>query len=128
MRNVTIGTKDIGLKASLLALRFYKQEFGTDLISDYTKKFEQQIMEDILNFDADLFLQFVWAMNRAYVGRGNEFPGFEKWLDDIGEGVNFGDVGLVTAVQEEILDGFFRTNKPQPTKPTPKPANKQQPR
>ena len=37
MREISIGSKTIGLKATPLALLFYKQEFGHDLVGDLVK-------------------------------------------------------------------------------------------
>ena len=105
MRNIKLGTKDIGLKASPLALLFYKQEFKSDLIGDLVKM--AGLEKDMSRLDSVAVLQLVWAMNKAHNGMGKSFPGFEKWLDGL-DGVDFTDQEFMNAVIAEAEDGFFR--------------------
>jgi hypothetical protein len=103
MRTIQIGEKQIGLKATPLALVFYKQAFGTDLIGDLMKM--QKIEKDPSKLDVVFILQMAWAMAKAYEGVGKKFPDFTTWVAEL-EAFDFSDV--TTAVMEEAQDGFFR--------------------
>lgn len=111
MREVKIGDKIIGLKASPLALLFYKQEFGHDLAGDLIKL--RNVQEEPESFDALLFLQIAWAMAKAANGLNKQFPSFVAWLNEL-ESFDLTDVDTIQAIADEAVDGFFRTaNKPQ---------------
>ncbi len=103
MREITIGEKQIRVRATPLALLFYKQEFNTDLIGDLISM--QEMATDPSQFDALKFLQLIWAMAKADDAKG--FPSFEAWLADM-ESFDFADNDIMTAVVEEATDGFFR--------------------
>ena len=103
MREITIGEKIIRLRATPLALLFYKQEFNTDLIGDLISM--QEMASDPSQFDALKFLQLIWAMNKADKPEG--FPSFEAWLSGM-DSFDFADNDIMTAVVEEATDGFFR--------------------
>ena len=103
MREIQIGDKTIRVRATPLALLFYKQEFGADLIGDLISM--QEMASDPSQFDALKFLQLIWAMNKADDAKG--FPSFEAWLADL-ESFDFADNDIMTAVIEEATDGFFR--------------------
>ena len=60
MREITIGEKTIRVRATPLALLFYKQEFKSDLIGDLMSM--QNMANDPSQFDALKFLQLIWAM------------------------------------------------------------------
>lgn len=105
MRIVNIGGKEVGLKATPLALLFYRQEFKTDLIGDLLKM--QAIADDPSALDSVALLQIAWAMNKAAEGKGKTFPHFESWLDQF-EYVDFSDADTMTAIMDEAADGFFR--------------------
>jgi hypothetical protein len=105
MRTVNIGGKEVGLKATPLALLYYKQEFKTDLIGDLLKM--QEIADDPSALDSVALLQIAWAMNKAAEGKGKTFPHFESWLDQF-EYVDFSDADTMTAIMNEAADGFFR--------------------
>ena len=105
MRTVNIGGKQIGLKATPLALLYYKQEFKTDLIGDLLKM--QELANDPSALDSVAILQIAWAMNKAAEGKGKTFPHFESWLDQF-EYVDFSDADTMTAIMNEAADGFFR--------------------
>jgi|SRR5690554_3857117 len=105
MKNIKLGTKSLGLKASPLALLFYKQEFGADLVGDLIKM--SALEKDMSKLDTVVILQLVWAMNKANAGLGKSFPCFEKWLDNLDK-VDFTDQEFITAVIAEAEDGFFR--------------------
>ena len=105
MRRIKIGEKEIGLKATPLALLYYKQEFKTDLIGDLLKM--QKLAKDPSAPDSVALLQIAWAMNKAAEGKGKTFPHFESWLDQF-EYVDFSDADTMTAIMNEAADGFFR--------------------
>ena len=103
MREITIGEKTIRVRATPLALLFYKQEFNTDLIGDLISM--QEMASDPSQFDSIKMLQLIWAMNKADDAKG--FPSFEVWLSGL-DSFDFADADVMTAVVEEAADGFFR--------------------
>jgi hypothetical protein len=105
MRTIKISEKEIGLKASPLALLYYKQAFGSDLVGDLVKM--QDLEKDPSKIDSVVILQVAWAMNKAAEGKGKTFPHFESWLDQF-EYVDFSDADTMTAIMNEAADGFFR--------------------
>jgi hypothetical protein len=110
MREIKIGDKTIGLKATPLALLFYKQEFGHDLVGDLIKIKDMQ--ENPEQFDALLFLQLTWAMAKAANGLNKQFPSFTAWLSEL-ETFDVTDMEVIQIIADEAIDGFFRTaNKP----------------
>ena len=106
MREITIGEKTIRVRATPLALLFYKQEFNTDLIGDLISM--QEMATDPSQFDALKFLQLIWAMAKADDAKG--FPSFEGWLSNL-DSIDFADADIMTTVIEEATDGFFRGGK-----------------
>jgi len=98
MREIKIGEKTYGARATTLALLFYKQEFKADMISDFTKI-------DAKNYDTILILQMFWAMNKAY-NLPEKQLGFELWLETL-DGIDFGDVEMVKGILEEVAIGLF---------------------
>lgn len=146
MRIVKMGEKEIGLKASPLALLYYKQEFKTDLLGDLIKlsgnlakvggdliklaELAEKGNNDVNMNDLDLdaiaaeldtvaILKLVWAMNKASEGPGKPFPGFESWLEGL-EVFDLTDQTFIGMVMREAMDGFFRGGigaaKPRPAK------------
>lgn len=111
MQNITIGGKEIGLKATPLALLFYKQEFKSDLIGDLIKL--STLEKDLTKIDTVMILQLVWAMNKAYEGLGKAFPSFPKWLEEL-ESIDVTDREFINAVIAEAEDGFFRGARSKP--------------
>lgn len=105
MREIKIGDQTIRVRATPLALLFYRQEFKSDLIADLVKM--QKVDEDPSKFDAMVILQMVWAMAKADA-YGKEFPSFESWLAGL-DGIDLYDQAFITAVFEEAVDGFFRS-------------------
>jgi len=106
MTVITLGTQEIGLKASPLALLFYKQEFKSDLVGDLIK-FAGNIDKDLSKIDTVVLLQMMWAMAKAANGLGKAFPPFAKWLEGL-DGIDFTDLELMDAVIKEAENGFFR--------------------
>ena len=103
MREITISEKTIRVRATPLALLYYRQEFKTDLIGDLISM--QEMANDPSQFDSIKMLQLIWAMNKADKPEG--FPSFEGWLSNL-DSIDFGDGDMMTAAIEEAEDGFFR--------------------
>jgi hypothetical protein len=103
MRTIQIGEKQIGLRATPLALLFYKQAFGTDLVGDFVKM--KDIADDPSKLDSVFILQMTWAMAKANEGIGKQFPDFTTWVAGL-ETFDFSDVTPV--IMEEANNGFFR--------------------
>lgn len=103
MREITIGEKQIRLRATPLALLYYRQEFKADLVGDLISM--QEMASDPSRFDSIKVLQLIWAMNKADKPEG--FPSFEGWLGSF-DNIDFGDEDMMTAAIEEATDGFFR--------------------
>ena len=108
MKEITIGGKKIKVGGTPLALFFYRQEFNADLIGDFTA--QQEAKDDITKFDSVQVLQMIWAMNKTT--NPTNFPDFYSWLTSL-ESFDIGDEKMMTAVVEEIENGFFRGGKNQ---------------
>lgn len=106
MREITIGEKQIRVRATPLALLYYRQEFKADLVGDLISM--QEMASDPSQFDSIKMLQLIWAMNKADKPEG--FPSFEGWLSNL-DSIDFGDGDMMTAAIEEAEDGFFRGDK-----------------
>src|SRR5690554_6682134 len=67
MRKVKLGEKELELRASPLALLFYRQAFGKDLIADLVSLQSLQGLAkgDFSGLDTVLLLQIAYAMHRA---------------------------------------------------------------
>lgn len=105
MRIVTIDGKETRVRANPLALLYYRQEFGADLMGDMAKW--QGAGSDLGRFDSVVFLQLVWALAKAGSDKPAGFPDFAAWLGAL-ESFDFGDQALLAAVSAEATDGFFR--------------------
>ena len=103
MREITIGEKQIRVRATPLALLYYRQEFKADLVGDLISM--QEMASDPSRFDSIKMLQLIWAMNKA--DDAKNFPSFEGWLSNL-DSIDFADGDMMTAVIEEAEDGFFR--------------------
>jgi hypothetical protein len=106
MREITIGDKQLRVRATPLALLYYRQEFKADLIGDLISM--QDMTDDPSQFDAIKFLQLIWAMAKA--DSAKDFPSFVMWLATL-DGIDFADADTMAAVVEEATDGFFRGGK-----------------
>jgi len=104
MRTFQFANQEVRVRATPLALLYYKQEFRSDLVADMI--ILETFREDMSNFDSVLFLQLVWAMAKADAF-GQPFPPFIEWLGQL-EAVDFTDVQFLIGVLEEAADGFFR--------------------
>jgi hypothetical protein len=103
MREITIGEKTIRVRATPLALLYYRQEFKADLVGDLISM--QEMASDPSRFDSIKMLQLIWAMNKA--DDAKNFPSFEGWLGSF-DNIDFGDGEMLTEAIEEAADGFFR--------------------
>lgn len=137
MRELNIGEQTVRVRATPLALLYYKQEFKGDLISDLIKvtvsfkdiissatgkelanmtnvhqldlsKIDTNILESF-NFDAIALLKITWAMAKAN-SYGKEFLCFESWLNSF-EHINLFDKDFLAAALGEAANGFFRGAK-----------------
>jgi hypothetical protein len=109
MRTVKIGNKELGLRATPLALLYYKQAFDKDLIEDLVSFQNMAEIEngDFSGFDSVKILQICYAMNKAD-NFGKQFPDFEKWLSKL-DSIDLADQEFMLAIIEEATDGFFRS-------------------
>jgi hypothetical protein len=103
MIEITIGGQETRVRATPLALLFYKQEFNGDLVGDLIKL--EAIKKDPTAFDSITLLQITWAMAKA--DNPENFPSFYKWLETL-ESFDFTDTEMLTALMEEATAGFFR--------------------
>lgn len=104
MRTVLIGDKEVRVKATPLALYYYKKEFKADIVGDLIKVSEAE--KDPSKMDTVALLQITWAMNKTAEMR-KDFPGFEKWLEGF-DYVDILDDNFIEKVTEEAEEGFFR--------------------
>ena len=111
MRTIKIGEKEIGLKASPLALLYYRQAFNKDLIEDLVSFQDMAEIEngDFSGFDSVKILQICYAMNKTD-NFGKQFPDFETWLSKL-DSIDLADQEFMIAIIEEATDGFFRSAK-----------------
>lgn len=111
MRIVKLGTKEIELRATPLALLYYRQEFNADLMADFISLQSLARMDegDFSGLDTVKILQLVYAMNKA-AHMGKSFPKFEPWLTNI-EQLDFSDSRWMLGVIEEAQDGFLHSGK-----------------
>lgn len=109
MREIKIGNKEVKIKATPLALLFYKQEFKSDLMGAMMKM--QEVKKDLSQIDSLAILQITWAMAKA-ADIKSTFPSFTKWLSEL-DSVDFSDKDFLWGVMEEATDGFFRTGSEQ---------------
>lgn len=103
MREITLDGQVLRVRATPLALLFYRQEFKADLIADLVSL--QSVGKDLAGFNSVLFLQIMWAMAKADAPAG--FPPFATWLGTL-ESFDFGDKDLIMGLIQEATDGFFR--------------------
>ncbi|MFZ5645817.1 MAG: hypothetical protein ACOY46_19850 [Bacillota bacterium] len=105
MREITIGKKQVRVRATPLALLYYQQEFDSDLVGDIVKM--KGAEKDPSKFDSVVCLRITWAMAKADTGINNSFPDFLTWLSEL-DSFDLSNPELLKAVMEEAADGFFR--------------------
>lgn len=108
MRELNIGETKVRVRATPLALLYYRQEFKSDLLGDLTKM--EAIETDPSKLDSVALLQLIWAMAKADA-HPSQFPNFEGWLSTL-TGFDLSDVSLLSAVIEEAAAGFFSHRTP----------------
>lgn len=106
MREVKFGEQTVRVRATPLALLFYKQEFKSDLLGDLIKM--EKADKDISQLDSITILQLTWAMAKADAGPVVKFPSFEMWLGEL-ETFDISDSEAITSIMQEAMDGFFRS-------------------
>ncbi|WHX35267.1 hypothetical protein QNH38_22445 [Paenibacillus polymyxa] len=113
MRDLTIGSKQIRVKAGALALLFYKQEFKSDLLGDMLKMVGgnvgggPNVEIDPSSIDFLGNLQMVWAMAKS-AAYPNPYDGFSTWLAALDDDLDFSDTTFFVEALEEATEGFFR--------------------
>ncbi|WP_025849118.1 hypothetical protein [Paenibacillus ehimensis] len=117
MRELVIGEQTIRVRATPLALLYYKQEFKSDLLGDLAgmakllkpgaKKTPDLESLDMKHFDSVAILQLTWAMAKADAFP-KKFPSFETWISTL-DNFDLTDKSTMLAVMEEAADGFFRS-------------------
>ncbi|MNO28123.1 hypothetical protein D3C76_180100 [compost metagenome] len=106
MRELKIGEQTVRVRATPLALLFYKQEFKGDLLGDLVKM--QEIQNDFSKLDTVAFLQLIWAMAKADSFGHGQFPSFIEWVASL-DTFDVTDTSVLVAALEEAADGFFRS-------------------
>jgi hypothetical protein len=122
MRELKIGEQTVRVRATPLALLYYRQEFKTDLLGDLLKMVQSLVgMEALISgvgqidfskinlgaLDSIAFLQLIWAMAKADAF-GRPFPSFQEWIASL-ESFDLFSGDTLTAVIEEAANGFFRS-------------------
>lgn len=118
MKTVKMGNKELGLRATPLALLYYRQEFDKDLIEDLVSFQNMAGMEkgDFSGFDSLKILQMCYAMNKANNFGKKQTPDFTSWLSKL-DSVDFADENFILEVINEAMDGFFRSTTGNGAKP-----------
>lgn len=125
MREIRIGSREVRVRATPLALLFYKQEFKADLLGDLMKMLQGMVGAqslfgkgngtpnldvqniDLGQLDTVMLIQLIWAMAKAD-SFGKQFPSFVEWVASF-ETFDLFDSGILSAVMEEAAEGFFRS-------------------
>ncbi|WP_110931074.1 hypothetical protein [Paenibacillus bouchesdurhonensis] len=106
MREINIGEQVVRVRATPLALLFYKQEFKGDILGDIAKM--QDVQQDISKLDTVVFLQLIWAMSKADSFGTGQFPSFIDWVASL-DSFDVADPNILNEVLEEAASGFFRS-------------------
>ena len=118
MRTVTIGDKQIALRANPLALFFYRQTFNQDMMAavmELQGKMQRVGEGDYFSLDMIGIFQLAYAMHKAAEPNKVQMS-FEEWLGHF-DGLGLGEEeNWVVDVVQEAIDGLFRTGKPAPDK------------
>lgn len=119
MRITNICGREIKLRSSLLALTYYRQEFGKELLDDFKNLTEladnfEEYKANPRNFSFEILrlndiFQLAYALNKASVPPSEYFPNFLEWQFDME--VDITDLDWYEAVIKETLDGFFRSGR-----------------
>ena len=118
MRTVTIGDKQIALRANPLALFYYRQTFNQDMMAavmELQGKMQRVGEGDYFSLDMVGIFQLAYAMHKAAEPNKVQMS-FEEWLSQF-DGLGLGEEeNWVVDVVQEAIDGLFRTGKPAPEK------------
>lgn len=118
MRTVTIGDKQIALRANPLALFYYRQTFNQDMMAavmELQGKMQRVGEGDYFSLDMVGVFQLAYAMHKAAELNKVQMS-FEEWLSQF-DGLGLGEEeNWVVDVVQEAIDGLFRTGKPAPEK------------
>ena len=111
MRSVFIGEREIKLRANILALTYYEQEFNSSLLDDFASVADgAESMGKELDFGklrlTDV-LKMTYALNKASTHPSNPFPSFLEWQYDLN--IDLTNFDWYTGVIDEITEGFFRS-------------------
>lgn len=113
MRELRIGEQTVRVRATPLALLFYRQEFGSDLLGDLVGLVQgmgaldgQNV--DLTKFDSVAILRLIWAMAKADAYGREKFPSFVEWLASL-DSFDLSDASVLVAAIEEAANGFFRS-------------------
>jgi hypothetical protein len=136
MRELKLAGQVLPVRATPIAMLFYRQEFGTDMTADFLAVMSGFIsmvpgakdipLADITKeklasvnvtieslttsgFDTLGVFKLVWAMAKAAQPQG--WPSFESWLtelSDADEALDFFDPDFLSTALEVAADGLFR--------------------
>jgi hypothetical protein len=142
MKEIKIGEKTVRVRATSLALFFYRKEFKADLVSNLiqlsaglaglitavTGKDIKELqgegladletsnidMSSLAAFDIDIIgiLQITWAMAKADAFN-ERFPSFEQWFLSLGDFNPLEELFSLLAALEVAAGGFLRTRAKQ---------------
>lgn len=99
MRTITLADgKKINIRATNLALLFYKQEFGNSLLVDFQKMIDQG--EE--NIDEVFLMQAIWAMHKA--SKKGKLEDFINFIDSVE--FNYSDLDMWESVIDELMCFF----------------------
>lgn len=107
MKELTVGESKVRVRATPLALLYYKQEFKSDLLGDLVKM--EAVRKDLTKLDSVALLQLIWSMAKAD-RYPEKFSSFTEWLSNLTE-FDLSDPDLLSAALEEAAEGFFRKGK-----------------
>lgn len=110
MKTIKMGNKEIGLRATPLALLYYRQEFKADLLADLMslQSMAEMANGDYSGFDSLKILQLVYAMHKADNFGKKQVPDFVSWLAKL-DSIDFADQDFMMEIMDEAMDGFFRS-------------------
>lgn len=139
MRELKVASETLPVKATPLAMLYYRQEFGADMMADFLTVvsgflaafpeaaglgIEQMVgktldasgitVDSLAAADIDYMtvLQLVWAMGKAG-SRVAGWPVFETWLASLDD-LDMMDPEFLAAALEVAADGLFRGGKRTP--------------
>jgi hypothetical protein len=118
VRKINIDGRELGLKATVSVLFPYHKKFDTSIMADIQKiqgMLEKMGEANFENFNAEIILRVVWALNKNYEDR-KDFPELDEWVNQF-ENINFGDPEFLPVVAREGINGFFRSSKKTGRKP-----------